>query len=526
MTRKFAFVAVLAALLMVSPGRAEDAGNSERVAFDILEYQIEGNTVLPALAIEKAVYPHLGPQKTIADVEQARAALEKAYQTAGYLTVLVEIPEQKVGNGIVHLKVTEGSIERLRITGNRYYSRGYIRSRVPSLAAGTVPDFPQVQKELSGVSRGDQRRVTPVLRPGTTPGKVEVELKVEDAAPLHGEVEANNRQTPNTEPLRLQAWLRYDNLWQRDHSVSLLVQTSPEDTQQVQVYSGTYVMPLGDSRNVLALYAVDSKSDVAAVGDISVIGAGRIYGARAILPLTARQRYFHSITFGIDHKDFDDSVVLQGADSVDTPIDYTPLLAQYSATWAGTESSTEGSIGVNFAPRGQLFGNDDQEFGERRLGAQANYAYLRAELKHQRPLGARFRLHARMQGQLASQPLISNEQFAAGGADSVRGYLEAEAFGDDGIQASLELHTSPLISIEGTPIQEFFALGFVDGARLYVQEAVGQPPHASLASAGLGLRLKAWSHLDAALDVGVPFESAQETRAGEPRVHLRVAYGF
>src|ERR1019366_7021340 len=45
--------------------------------FDILEFQVEGNTVLPDQAIEQAVMPFLGPDQKMDSVEAARAALEK-----------------------------------------------------------------------------------------------------------------------------------------------------------------------------------------------------------------------------------------------------------------------------------------------------------------------------------------------------------------------------------------------------------------------------------------------------------------
>ncbi|MDO8962427.1 MAG: POTRA domain-containing protein, partial [Methylophilus sp.] len=83
--------------------------------FNVFEFKVDGNTVLPAGKIEEAVYPHMGEAKTIDDVEKARSALEKSYQDAGYLTVSVSIPQQEVDAGIVRLLVTEGSVETLRI---------------------------------------------------------------------------------------------------------------------------------------------------------------------------------------------------------------------------------------------------------------------------------------------------------------------------------------------------------------------------------------------------------------------------
>src|ERR1700712_2500404 len=67
--------------------------------FDIMEFQVEGNSVLPDAAIEQAVTPFLGAGRRMDDVEAARAALEKTYQGGGYLTVFVDVPEQRVDGG-------------------------------------------------------------------------------------------------------------------------------------------------------------------------------------------------------------------------------------------------------------------------------------------------------------------------------------------------------------------------------------------------------------------------------------------
>ena len=117
-------VACLMALTLTT--RAQEAAR-----FDVFEYRIDGSTLLPVAAVERAVYPFLGEQKTLADVEAARTALEKSYHDAGYLTVVVSIPVQKVSNAEVALAVTEAPVSRLRVVESRYFSLGEIRARVP-----------------------------------------------------------------------------------------------------------------------------------------------------------------------------------------------------------------------------------------------------------------------------------------------------------------------------------------------------------------------------------------------------------
>ena len=80
----------------------------------INEYRVDGARKLPQRAIEEAVYPFLGPGRTKEDVEQARAALEQAYHDRGFQTVAVQVPEQQVKRGIIHLQVVERMVGRLR----------------------------------------------------------------------------------------------------------------------------------------------------------------------------------------------------------------------------------------------------------------------------------------------------------------------------------------------------------------------------------------------------------------------------
>ncbi|MEP6879847.1 MAG: POTRA domain-containing protein, partial [Nitrosospira sp.] len=156
------------------------ASYAQDAKFDVFEYRVEGTTLLPVTMVEQAVYPYLGEKKTLEDVEKARDALERAYHGEGYLTVLVSIPQQKVDSAVVTLTVTEAPVKRLRVVDSRYFSPADIKAAVPELAEGNVPNFPEMQKQLASLSRSADRRITPVLRAGKTPGTVEVDLKVKD----------------------------------------------------------------------------------------------------------------------------------------------------------------------------------------------------------------------------------------------------------------------------------------------------------------------------------------------------------
>ena len=503
---------------------------AKKNVFNIAEYQVSGNSLLPAIRIEEAVYRYLGEEKSIADVEKARAALEKAYHDAGYLTVLVDIPEQSVSSGIVQLKVTEGSVEKIRVEGSHYFSLNRLLAKVPELAEGNVPYFPDLQTQMVDANHVADLKVTPVLRPGKTPGKVEAELKVDDQLPLHASIELNNHASANTSLNRLVAMVRYDNLWQREHSLSLQYQTAPAKTSEVKVVSATYLMPVENSDNQLAFYAVASRSNVAVLGDMSVLGQGNIVGARWVIPLPSREQLFHSVTLGVDYKDFVDETLLAGANTGHTPIRYLPFSVAYGANMPDEAGVNGANVTLNFHLRevgdrttdcgGQL----TSEFECKRFNAKPDYFYLRGDVERTHNLPHGLALFAKLVGQLASGPLISNEQFIAGGADSVRGYYESEQAGDDGARGALELRGPQWAT---GPFNDLRTLAFFESAHLRVREPLpAQTDAFNLASAGVGLRAQVWKGFTLGVDVAWPRKETVFTEAGKARIGFKAVGAF
>lgn len=503
--------------------------------FDLHEIQVDGNTVLPTVEVERAVYPHLGPAKSIADLEKAREALERAYHDAGYLTVVVDIPEQKISEGTVSLRVTEGRVERLKVAGNRYTARSEIRADTPSLAPGEVPNFTYVQQELARAQRPD-RKLTPLLRPGKAPGTVEVELKVDDELPLHGSIEYNNKQSPDTTRDRLEASLRYDNLWQKGHSIGMSFQNSPRDSSQVELWTGTYSAPLG--AGTLAAYAVKSNSNIATAAESTVLGKGTTVGLRYIRPLPGRGGYYHSLTAGFDYKDFKETTNLIGADTTNKPLRYVPFVVQYTAGLQDVGGQWQFNFGTawslrHFADRDVLCddGLVKDQFDCKRSGARSNFAVLRGDVQRNQILGAGWDLTARLDFQVASQPLVSNEQFSAGGVDSVRGYLDAERQGDDGVRARFELRTPGVLPETRLDAR---LIGFIDWAGLRVQEPLAaQEARFGLGSYGIGLRLRDPSGVRLFADLARTVLNGADAPGGgwrtaknDTRLHLRLSYEF
>ena len=499
------------------------AAEAAKQRFDVYEYQVEGNTVLPTEAIERAVYPFMGEGLDIDDVERARVALETAYRNAGFGTVGVDIPPQKVIGGVVRLNVVQGKIARLRVVGARYSSQERILELVPALAEGSVPNLGEAQKQLALVNTSPDERVTPMLRPGKQPGTTEVDLQVQDELPLHGGVEVNNGHAADTTQLRTSANLRYGNLFQLGHTIGLQVQTSPEEPSQVKVFVGTYTLPLAGGTLLLSAVKSDSATYVGE-SDLGVFSSGKVLGGRYVLPLPTDKpmEFQQTLTLGADWKSSTQAV---GADASGyTPLHYIPLSASYAATTFDKSGSTEYSVGVVLGVRD--FGSRQQQFQDKRYRAHSDFSLLKFNLARTQRLPADTSLYAEIEGQATGDPLVSNEEYVAGGQDSVRGYLESSAVGDTALRGTLEFRT-PNLRPETARLDFLQFRTFFDTAWLHTIYALpGTPAAYKLSSYGLGLTARAKPGLSLRADLAWPMNTVGATQAYQTHVQASAAYQF
>jgi len=505
-----AFTAVVLACM---PWHSASADARSRL-FDIREFQIAGASRLSQAEVEAVVYPFLGPGRAVDDVEQARAALEKVYSDRGYLAVNVAIPPQTVRDGVVVLRVTEGLVSRLRVRGSRWFSLSDIKDQAPSLAEGTVPNINDITHDIVALNQIPDRRVTPALRAGALPGTMDVDLNVQDSFPLHGTLEVNNRFSNNTTHTRLTGSIHYDNLWQLGHSAAFSFQIAPKRLDDAKVFSAAYTVRLPSAPWVsFILTGLSQDANVSTVGGIAVAGRGWIVGSRTLFLLPSTSQFFHTITAGIDFKRFVEETSLSEEKLSTTLLTHWPVSVQYGATWLGEASQTQLGATVTFNLRG--LGATADEFDAKRYKAQASFLHFRAELSRSDKLPLGMELVAKARGQYTNDPLIPSEQLIAGGADSVRGYLEAQAAGDFGGVVSLELR-GPSLSTWIDPadrvLNDWRFLVFGEGAWVRLWDPLPEQRSISrLWSVGGGTRIKLLRYVNGAVDVAVPLWSEGAT---------------
>src|SRR6185295_8693546 len=443
--------------------------NPAEKRFQITSYLVEGNAILEQAKIDSVLQPYKGSDRRFADIESARSELEKAYQAAGYPTVVVMLPEQTIEAGVVKLQVLEGRLVHITVTGNQHYDRLNIRGKLPSLQPGTLIYEPTFVKELAAVNGNPDLKVAPVLKPGTEPGTVDLELKVKDRLPVHGKLEADNRGPITTPQDRLIAEVQHTNLFGGDEILTVNTVQTPTDWGAVQNYGASFVYPVKWPDHLLAVYASYSESNsvlagsgvsVGAGGTVAVVGNATIAGVRYIIPLFPGGTITHQLSMGVDYKRLEPTNATfpdGGTAVVKSPVQYTPASVAYSGFYPDRLGLTKLSLSARGYVAGTIPGGSEEDFAGnpndpsgqpgQRKGSTGTFAVMQGGLDRVQPLPGNFSLALHADGQWGSQPLIPAENYFAGGFDTVRGYLQYEAIGDNAVRGRAELTTPELFAI-------------------------------------------------------------------------------
>ncbi len=501
------------------------ARSAPQPRFNIWQYEVRGATVLPVGEIQKTLYSYLGPGLSLSTVEEAANALVALYDSKGYAAA-VDIPPQDVVNGVVVLEVSEGTVSRVNVSGARYFLPSKIRDSVPSVKEGGKLQAGALQKDIARLNRrSPDLRVTPALSPGKRPGELEVDLRVYDELPVSGSLTLNDHYSAYTSKLRLSGSVSFDNLWQSLHSLTLWGLTNPEETDESKVYSLTYGLPVGE-RNRLSLNYIrsDSSTDTV-IPTANTPGTGPASGPAvaagdatlASLNYLIRPVFSDNTQFrlGFNYKDVEEDIIpddasdaFQDTDTTRTPIEYFTLTGGIDHSYSG--DSHRGSLGAGFTASFREL-NNAEEFADKRENARRSFFILNGYFSHRWSLPADFAVQAGFSGQYTEQPLISNEQWRAGGSTSVRGYLESQELGDYGFDSTLQLETPSVLS--GTDhsllFHAFYDYGYaatkpVDRTVFLNPDGTPDPgsqtESARLASYGIGFQYQFRRLINASLD--------------------------
>lgn len=599
--------------------------------FEVKGFELIGNTLLPPEIPTLVLQPYIGSNANFGTIRQALTDLQKVYSDRGFGTVLVSLPQQTLSNGIVKVRVLEGTIAEIRVVNNHFYSSNNVMRSLPSLHTNLILNSYLFQAELDRANANQDRQIYPQIEPGVEPGTSDIRLQVKDRIPLHAKIELNDQNTPGTPDLRLNSSAVYGNLWQLEHSIGVQYSFSPEDYKSgnqwasydaplIANYSGFYRLPLGNPESVaqsvannvgnfgyseatrhfnlppptgqpeLNVYASRSTIDTGVeelLNQVIVntnanflrrqdyqqeLTENNDLGARLTMPLWANGGFRSTVSGGLDYKTYklssyktnvftsqnieaineggviqyitNKSVDVSMVPTTIRPLDYVPLALRFDASVPDALGTT--SFGLGLSGNAWYSGSKSNLHGVTgSTRSSGHWAIVNPSLSRDLVFRTNWTLSWRIDAQVASEPLPSNEQFGAGGVASVRGYHEGEVFGDDGWHTSLELKTpGHLVGfVGGKQACTIRASLYMDYAKVFLLDpqnpapssnpqgtpsgnGQGHPSGISLWSAGFGAVASVGSRWEARFLFSVPFDATGTTPANELRFNFAISAQF
>jgi hemolysin activation/secretion protein len=207
----------------------------------------------------------------------------------------------------------------------------------------------------------------------------------------------------------------------------------------------------------------------------------------------------------------------------DSPLNETTSFGTYLHTNKTTKVVTTNTTSVAEIPASKAF---QTIAGSKK--ATGHWVALTPSFTHTAQVVTNWVTTIHADGQWSSEPLISNEQFGAGGVNSVRGYQEGEVFGDAGWRVSFEQQTPPHVvgMINGHIPVVLRGTVYMDYARVYLLDAQGRPPVVALWGTGAGFVASIGSWWQARLLFSVPLLSTSITTAYRPFVNFALTGQF
>ena len=514
-----------------APAAASDEAPAAR--FEVVRFQVEGNTILPSAEVERAVAPYVGKNRDFGDIQRALEALEQAFRARGYGIVQVLLPEQDITRGVVQLRVTEPKLGKVTVEGNKFFSEANVRRSLPTLKPGAVPNSGELGKNLQLLGEHPAKQTTVLLRAGASDNEVDATVKVIDEKPLKFVVTADNTGTQATGRFRTGIALQHSNLFDRDHTLNLQYVTNPEHPSNVAIYGAGYRIPFYARNSALDIFAGYSDVNSGTLqGLFNVAGSGTILGTRYNIYLDKIGDYEHKIAFGLDYRAFKNTVVTGGVGIV-PDITVHPASVSYNGLWRTAES--EYGFYASYS-RNIPGGNDgkDSDFkvvkpgyaAPARVDGASNYKIWRGGAHYSRAIATDWQLRAVFNGQYSNDALIPGEQFGFGGPDSLRGFNVREVSNDKGYIVNVEVYTPDFGSRFGNDLRAR-ALAFYDHGNVRRNSIQpGEGAGATGASVGLGLRLAMSKALSLRLDMAKVIDPAGAQGRNDLMLHAAMALQF
>jgi hemolysin activation/secretion protein len=460
----------------------------------------------PDLPLEVSPYRGVVPpgaddvRFVLADFYQATAALQSKYRTDGYILTRAIVPEQRIIDGAVQVRVLEGFINSVLVQGEIGPTRSVIETYLANLTevrpvhARDLERYLLLVNDLPGISAAG------ILRAGTgEPGAAQLVVEVRRKF-VDGFLTVSNRASRFTGPWAGAAGVAANGLLPYgDRLQFIYYSTFDRQEALVEADDGGFEQIFGvlsyearvgnDGTKVLAEASLGFSRPGGSIAPLGIRSQVDRYGVGVSHPvirsrqlnwtLGGRLDYIHEHVRVSNNLISDDQLTVL---EIDSNLVFSDTLFSYA----------ENEIYVTLNQGLPIFGASRQgDYYLTRPEGAAVFTTIGAEMSRLEDLSEHFRLFMAASAQFAFDTLLSQAEFRLGGDEIGRAYDPSELAGENGVGVLAELRYRGTTRFSLIPQYEAYA--FWDYGKIWNTDNFGFDRDDSLSSAGVGARTAVYS---------------------------------
>jgi hemolysin activation/secretion protein len=442
---------------------------------------IAGNKEIPTAELSALVAPLIGTERSLAQLTAAARRITAYYRSKGFAVARAYLPAQDITDGAITVAIIEGRIAGYKVNNQARISNERANAPFSQIREGDVIRSEQVDRGLlilqdtPGVSSS---RAT--LQPGASVGTSELLIDLQAAPAYNGNATLDNHGSRYTGEYRAGGNFNLASPLGIGDQLSFSALSSGSGLNFGRI---AYQLPVGSDglRIGAAWFDVHYKLGKEFQA-LQAHGSASSTSVFASYPFIRSQMASLYGTLSQEAKRLDDRVDAT-ATATTKKADVTSIGLSgrlQDAIAGGGITSAELTVAL-----GQLAIHSPAALANDAASARTQGRYTRTSwsLNRLQRLTNATLVYAAINGQQASKNLDSSEKFSLGGPSGVRAYPLAEAGGDEGYKATLELRHALTPSLQGTL--------FYDWGEVTINKqpfgVLGNPNKRSLSGAGFGV---------------------------------------
>jgi len=533
---------ILDKLIKVVP-QAKEALAPPELKTLVKKFVINGANLFTAKDFEPVLNKYRDKELSMTDLKKVADEITLFYRKKGYITSLAYVPEQEIVDNTVEFKVVEGRVGNIKVEKPKYSKAENVEKRF-LVEEGEILDSNKLDVNLHRINQEEpDRTMRAVLSPGSTKESSNILLKIDkERSPQHFSIDFNNRGTKDTGLNRYGVTYRNNNLLGNEDALAMRFNTNISNN----VYSGSaaYDFPVSRYNTRFGMYGAYSKADVG--GQFAVLspqGVG-VFGGLYVSHPWLDKKFFDeatsstmalksNLTAGFDAISVRNKLLSQETSDDQLRVLKGGVNFEETDSWGRGGLTAEIQAGIP----GFLGSMGKHDAKASRVDAGGEFQKYGVSMARITPLPASLLLINSFKGQFTPSRLVSSEQMLFGGADSVRGYPEADYLADYGWMMTAELRAPffllppelkvPFDKKHTSWVNAIQLVGFLDAGEGYLNDPrVGELGHKQLVGAGFGLRVNLYDSLRAMMDIGYPIANQKPSDNSTHTIHFGVEYDW